>query len=68
MGVKRCHTVDKTPTVFENRVLRKISAHKGEGETGGYRRDYNEELHDFYSSNRSAGNTACKGDKCTYGV
>jgi hypothetical protein len=45
--------VDKTSTVLENRVLRKISGHKAKDETGGYRKKYKEELCDLYSSNRS---------------
>jgi hypothetical protein len=36
--------------VFENRVLRTIFAPKRDGVTGGWRKLYNEELHNLYSS------------------
>jgi hypothetical protein len=36
--------------VFENRVLRRIFGPKGDGVTGGWRKLYNEELHNLYSS------------------
>jgi hypothetical protein len=35
--------------VFENRVLRIIFGPKPDGVTGGWRKLYNEELHNFYS-------------------
>jgi hypothetical protein len=37
-------------TVFENRVLRRILGPKRDGVTGGWRKLYNEELHNLYSS------------------
>jgi hypothetical protein len=36
--------------VFENRVLRRIFGPKKYGVTGGWRKLYNEELHNLYSS------------------
>jgi hypothetical protein len=36
--------------VFENRLLRRIFGPKGDGETGGWRKLHNEELHNLYSS------------------
>jgi hypothetical protein len=36
--------------VFENRVLRRICGPKRDGLTGGWRKLYNEELHNLYSS------------------
>jgi hypothetical protein len=36
--------------VFENRVLRRIFGPKRDGETGGWRKLHNEELHNLYSS------------------
>jgi hypothetical protein len=36
--------------VFENRVLRRIFAPKGDEVTGGWRKPHNEELHNLYSS------------------
>jgi hypothetical protein len=36
--------------VFENRVLRRIVGPKRDGVTGGWRKLYNEELHNLYSS------------------
>jgi hypothetical protein len=36
--------------VFENRVLRRIFGPKGDGVKGGWRKLYNEELHNLYSS------------------
>jgi hypothetical protein len=36
--------------VFENRVLRRIFGQKRDGVTGGWRKLYNEELHNLYSS------------------
>jgi hypothetical protein len=36
--------------VFENRVLRSIFGGKRDEVTGGWRKLYNEELHDLYSS------------------
>jgi hypothetical protein len=36
--------------VFENRVLRRIFGPKRDEVTGGWRKLYNEELHNFYSS------------------
>jgi hypothetical protein len=36
--------------VFENRVLRRIFGPKRDEMTGGWRKLYNEELHDLYSS------------------
>jgi hypothetical protein len=36
--------------VFENRVLRRIFGSKRDGVTGGWRKLYNEELHNLYSS------------------
>jgi hypothetical protein len=36
--------------VFENRVLRRISGPGRDEVTGGWRKSYNEELHNFYSS------------------
>jgi hypothetical protein len=36
--------------VFENRVLRRIFGPKKDGVTGGWRKLYNEELHNLYSS------------------
>jgi hypothetical protein len=36
--------------VFENRVLRKIVGSKRDEVTGGWRKLYNEELHNLYSS------------------
>jgi hypothetical protein len=38
--------------VFENRVLRRIFGPKRDGVTGGWRKLYNEELHNLYSSSR----------------
>jgi hypothetical protein len=38
--------------VFENRVLRRIFGPKRDGVTGGWRKLYNEELHNLYSSPR----------------
>jgi hypothetical protein len=38
--------------VFENRVLRRIFGPKRNGVTGGWRKLYNEELHNLYSSQR----------------
>jgi hypothetical protein len=39
--------------VFENRVLRRIFGPKRDKVTGGWKKLYNEELHNFYSSTRS---------------
>jgi hypothetical protein len=36
--------------VFENRLLRRIFGPKRDGVTGGWRKLYNEELHNLYSS------------------
>jgi hypothetical protein len=36
--------------VFENRVLRRIFGSKRDEVTGGWRKLYNEELHNFYTS------------------
>jgi hypothetical protein len=36
--------------VFENSVLRRIFRAKRDGVTGGWRKLYNEELHNLYSS------------------
>jgi hypothetical protein len=36
--------------VFENRVLRKIIGPKRDGVTGGWRKLYKKQLHNFYSS------------------
>jgi hypothetical protein len=36
--------------VFENRVLRRILGPKRDGVTGGWRKVYNVELHNLYSS------------------
>jgi hypothetical protein len=36
--------------VFENRELRRIFGPKRDGETGGWRKLYDEELHNLYSS------------------
>jgi hypothetical protein len=36
--------------VFENRVLKRIFGPKGDGKTGDWRKLYNEEFHNFYSS------------------
>jgi hypothetical protein len=36
--------------VFEKRVLRRILGPKRDGVTGGWRKLYNEELHNLYSS------------------
>jgi hypothetical protein len=36
--------------VFENRVLRRIFGQRRDGVTGGYRKLYNNELHNLYSS------------------
>jgi hypothetical protein len=36
--------------VFGNRVLRRIFGPKGEETTGGWRKLYNEELHNLYSN------------------
>jgi hypothetical protein len=36
--------------VFENRVLRRIFGPQRDGETGGWRKLHNEELHNFYPS------------------
>jgi hypothetical protein len=36
--------------VFENRVLRRIFGPKKDGVTGGWRKLYNEELHNLHSS------------------
>jgi hypothetical protein len=36
--------------VFENRVLRRIFGPKRDGVTGGWRKLYNKELHNLYSS------------------
>jgi hypothetical protein len=60
--------------VFENRVLRRIFGPKRDGVTGGWRKLYNEELHNFYSSPsiiriiksrriRSVGHVARMGEK-----
>jgi hypothetical protein len=60
--------------VFENRVLRRIFGQKGDGVTGGWRKLYNEDLHNLYSSPsisrviksrrmRWAGHVARIGDK-----
>jgi hypothetical protein len=38
------------PRVFENRVLRRIFGPKRDEVTGGWRKLYNEELHNLYSS------------------
>jgi hypothetical protein len=37
-------------SVFENRVLRRISGPKRDGVTGGWRKLHNEEMHNLYSS------------------
>jgi hypothetical protein len=50
MGVKLCSCV--AHTVFENRVLRRESGHKVKGDTEGYRKDCNQELHELYSSSK----------------
>jgi hypothetical protein len=60
--------------VFENRVLRRIFGPKRDGMTGGWRKLYNEELHNLYSSSsiiriiksrrmRWAGHVARMGEK-----
>jgi hypothetical protein len=60
--------------VFENRVLRRIFRPKRDGVTGGWRKLYNEELHNLYSSQsiisiiksrrmRWAGHVARMGEK-----
>jgi hypothetical protein len=36
--------------VFENRVLRRVFGHKREKVEGNWRRQHNEELHNFYAS------------------
>jgi hypothetical protein len=36
--------------MFQNRVLRRIFRPKGDEVTGGWRKLYNEELHNLYSS------------------
>jgi hypothetical protein len=36
--------------VFENRMLRRIFGPKRDEVTGGWRKQHNEELHNFYSS------------------
>jgi hypothetical protein len=36
--------------MFENRVMRKVSEPKGEEETGGWNKLYNENLHNLYFS------------------
>jgi hypothetical protein len=36
--------------VYENRALRRIYGPKRDGVTGGWRKLYNEELHNLYSS------------------
>jgi hypothetical protein len=45
-----CGTWSLTLRVFENRVLRKISAMKWDEVAGGSRKLHNEELHNLYSS------------------
>jgi hypothetical protein len=47
--------------VFENRVLRRIFGPKRDGVTGGWRKLYNEDLHNLYS--RWAGHVARMGEK-----
>jgi hypothetical protein len=42
---------EHTMKVFENMVLRRIYWPKREEVTGGWRKLYNEKLHNFYSSN-----------------
>jgi hypothetical protein len=60
--------------VFENKLLRRIFGPKRDGVTGGWRKLYNEELHNLYSSSsiiriikskrmRWAGNIARMGEK-----
>jgi hypothetical protein len=60
--------------VFENRVLRRIFGSKRDGVAGGWRKLYNEELHNLYSSTsiirmiksrrmRWAGHVARMGEK-----
>jgi hypothetical protein len=39
-----------TLSVFENRVLRRIFGSKRDEETGGWRKQHNEELHNLYPS------------------
>jgi len=41
-----------TPTVFENRVLIRVSGHKVKEDTEGYSKDCNQELHELYSSSK----------------
>jgi hypothetical protein len=41
---------EKRLRVVENRVLRRILGREGEGITGGWRKLYNEEVHNLYSS------------------
>jgi hypothetical protein len=59
--------------VFESRILRGVFSPKREEVVGGWKRQYNEELHKFYTSSntirviksrimRLAGHEACMGE------
>jgi hypothetical protein len=50
MGAKFALWEEHRLRVFENRVLRRIFAPKGDKMTGDWRKLHNEELHNFYSS------------------
>jgi hypothetical protein len=50
VGVKLILTEEHRLRVVENRAQRRIFGSKGEGVTAGYRKLYNEELHNLYSS------------------